>query len=228
MQKIGSSFILAALLLLTTVNAYSLNGYTEVNNALFDKAHLKNIKQAGTLHYIYTRDSFIEGTHEDTVDLEVTNVRNTGRADTHIEFFTGPNKRPYEDRDNQQGNSTFVFFLEFDVHEMQRLTEGDWRYFQRRIRWALAKGTDGKDVEIDYQGGKVAGVQYIIQPYKNDPKKDRYSLYANKYYIFTFSEEIPGEIYQVRTIVPDGLTWQEGEPSLEDVSLTFTDFDISE
>jgi len=226
-KKIGTSLVLAVALLVIGFNANAVTGYTEVNNELFDKAHLKNISQEGTLHYSYTRDSFIDGIAADTVDLEVTNIRNTGRADTHIEFFTGSNKRPYEDRDNQQGNSAFVFFLEWDVHEMQRLTEGDWRYFQRRIRWALAQGVPVKQVEVDYQGKKVAASQYIIQPYKGDPKNSRYSVHANKYYIFTLSEEIPGEIYQVRTIVPDGDSWQEGDAVLIDESLNFINFEAT-
>ena len=219
------SLVSASLLLLVTVNAYSVTGFTEVNNALFDKAHLKNILQPAKLHYQYKKESFIEGGREDTIEMEVTNIRNTGRRDTHVDFFTGPNKRPYEDRENQQGNSVFVFFLEYDVHELNRLTGGEWRYFQRKIRWALAKGADKKEVDIDYQGKKVKGNQYIIQPYKNDPKNDRYSLYANKYYIFTLSEDIPGEIYQVRTIVPDGDTWKEGDAALTDESVTFSGVD---
>ena len=228
MQKIVTSLVSMIALLLVTFNVYAVKGYTEVNNELFDKAHLKNISEEGILHYQYTRDSFIDGDAADTVDLEVSNLRNTGRGDTHVEFFTGPNKRPYEDRDNQQGNSVFVFFLEWDVHEMQRLTEGDWRYFQRRIRWALAHGTEKKEVEVDYQGQKVKALQYIIQPYKNDPKSERYSLYMNKYYIFTLSEAVPGEIYQVRTIVPDGTSWQEGDATLIDESLNFIDFEVTE
>ncbi|NQY25654.1 MAG: hypothetical protein HRT92_00590 [Piscirickettsiaceae bacterium] len=208
-----------------TANAYAVSGFSEINNELFDKAHLKNITVPGTLHYKYKKESFVDGAREDTIDVIVTNIRNTGRKDTEFKFFTGDDNRPYMDRDNQQGNGIFVLYLEFDIHEMERLTGGDWPYFQRKIRWALAKGADSKEVEIDYQGKKVKGIQYTIQPYINDPKSARYSLYAGKYYIFTLSEEIPGEIYQVRTIVPDGKTWQEGDEFLTEEVLTFTGFE---
>lgn len=206
-------------------SANAVTGFSEVNNALFDKPHLKNILQPGTLHYSYKKQSFVDGPREDTIDMVVTNIRNTGRRDSHFEFFTGAHKRPYEDRNDQQGNGVFVLFLEFDIHEMDRLTGGDWAYFQRKIRWALAAGADKKEVDIDYQGKKVKGEQYIIQPYINDPKNDRYKLYAGKYYIFTLSEEIPGEIYQVRTIVPDGKTWQEGDQFLTEEVVTFTGYE---
>jgi len=206
-------------------SAYAQAGFSEVNNQLFDKPHLKNILVPGTLHYVYKKDHFIDGQREDTIDEVVTNIRNTGRKDTHFKFFTGKFNRPYQDRDNQQGNSVFVFFLEFDVHELKRYTGGDPRYFQRKIRWAFAKGADKKEVEINYKGKKLKGIRYTIQPFINDPKKSRYSLYANKYYIFTLSDEIPGGIYQLRTIVPDGKKWHEGETPLSEQTVTFNGFE---
>lgn len=225
MLKMWFSLISASIMMLMAASANAVTGFSEVNNELFDKPHLKNIQQPGTLHYSYKKQSFIDGQREDTIDMAVTNIRNTGRCDTHFEFFTGEHNRPYEDRNNQQGNGVFVLFLEFDIHELERLTGGDWPYFQRKIRWALAAGADKKEVEIDYQGKKVKGVQYMIQPFINDPKNSRYSLYAGKYYMFTLSEEIPGEVYQVRTIVPDGKTWKEGEQFLTEEVVTFTGYE---
>ena len=221
MQKLWLALVSICMFLLMTANSYAVSGFSEVNNELFDKAHLKNISQPTVLHYQYKKQSVLDGDREDTIDVDVTNIRNTGRRDTHFEFFTGENKRPYEDRDNQQGNGVFVLYLEFDIREMDRLTGGDWAYFQRKIRWALSKGVTKKEIEIDYQGNKVKAMQYMVQPFINDPKNDRYSLYASKYYIFTLSEDIPGEIYQIRTIVPDGKTWQEGDDVLTEETLTF-------
>ncbi|BDZ73479.1 hypothetical protein GCM10025856_11980 [Methylophaga marina] len=74
--------------------------------------------------------------------MQVSNIRNTGRSDLAFDFFTGNFKRPYEPMENQRGNGVFVLFLEFDVHDMKRLTGGEWRYFQRKIRWAMAAGAE--------------------------------------------------------------------------------------
>lgn len=222
----------AFMLMLFSANVYAQAGFSEVNNEIFDKAHLRNIQQAGTLHYQYKKEHFVDGEREDTVDLVLTNLRNTGRKDTHIDFFTGQYNRPYQDRENQQGNTVAVFFLEFDVREMGKLfnkggNNNRWHYLQKKVKWALAKGATKKDVDIDYNGQIVKGVQYIVQPYINDPKKSEFPLYASKYYIFTLSSEIPGEIYQVRTIVPDGHAWSEGEAVLIDESITLTSFEAS-
>jgi hypothetical protein len=224
-KKLVVSLISGWILAFAAASVVAAPGFSEVNNELFDKAHLKNIEQPGTLRYEYNKQSFVEDSREDTIKMMVSNIRNTGRCDTEFEFFTGQYKRPYEPLNNQRGNGIFVLFLEFDVHEMNRLTGGEWRYFQRKLRWAFAEGATKKEVDIDYNGKKVKGTQYIVQPYVNDPKNARYKLYANKYYIFTLSEEIPGEIYQVRTVVPDGKTWKEGDPVLVDESVTFVGFD---
>ena len=220
MNKIWFSLVIAGFLTLS-VNVNAVTGFSDINNELFDKAHLKNITEPVTLHYKYKKQSFIDGSREDTIDVDITNIRNTGRRDTHFNFFTGKYNRPYQDRDNQQGNGIFVLYLEFDIRELDRLTGGDWAYFQRKIRWALAKGAKAEEIEIEYQGNKVKAQQYTIQPFINDPKNARYSLYASKYYIFTLSEAIPGEIYQIRTIVPDGKTWQEGDDVVTEEVLTF-------
>lgn len=220
MQKIWF-FLITAFFLSLSANVLAVTGFSELNNELFDKAHLKNILQPATLHYKYKKQSFIDGDREDTINVVVTNIRNTGRRDTHFDFFSGKYNRPYQDRNNQQGNGVFVLYLEFDIRELDRLTGGNWAYFQRKIRWALSKGVKKEEIELDYQGKKVKAQQYTIQPFINDPKNTRYSLYASKYYIFTLSEDIPGEIYQIRTIVPDGKTWQEGDEVVTEEIVTF-------
>ena len=183
MKKIWFSLISGWLFALAATNAYAVAGFSEVNNALFDSAHMKNIKQPGTLHYEFKRHSFTGGDRKDTVDVVVSNIRNTGRVDTHFDFFTGKYKQPYQDRDDQQGNSVFVYYLEYDIHEMNKLTGGDWHYFQRKIRWAFAAGGEKKNIMIKYKGKQVPATQYIIQPYANDPKNSRYKLFAHKYYM---------------------------------------------
>ncbi len=224
----GLYWVFAYGLLMFSQTALAVSGFSEINNIIFDNAHLKNIKQEGTLNYIYKKEHFIDGPREDTIDLVLTNLRNTGRKDTHIEFFTGKYNRPYQDRDNQKGNSVVVFFLEFDVRELAKTINSTrperWHYLQKKVKWQLARGAVQKDIEVDYNGTKVAASQYMIRPYINDPKKADFPLYANKYYIFTLSEDIPGGIYQVRTIVPDGDEWQEGDEALIDESVTFVGF----
>lgn len=221
MNKTVRFMLFSMLTLFTAGSVYAVSGFTEVNNALFDKAHLKNIKEPTKLIYSYSKESFTDDPREDTITVNVTNLRKTGRADTSFQFFTGEHNRPYQPRENQQGNSVFMLFLEYDVRQMKEKTGGEWRYFQRYIRWAMADGADREEVEVNYNGEKVKATQYTIQPYLDDPKNSRYKIYANKYYIFTLSEAVPGEIYEVRTVVPDTKDWKDGDPVLIEERVRF-------
>lgn len=199
-------------------------GFSEVNNALFDSPHMQNINNPGRLNYRYKRIDSGDQPRQDTVSIEITNITESGRTDQAYHFFTGEHKRPYQDRKNVTGNAIFMLFLESDVHELQRQTGGSWRHFQRRIRWALAAGATKNDLLIPYQGKDIKATQYIIQPYANDDQRARYGPFAYKYYAFTLSDEIPGTIYEVRSIVPEAKTWKEGDEFLADERITFTGF----
>jgi len=212
-----------ALLLLTNTQLLAEKGFSSINNALFGSPHMKGIKTKGKLHYQFTKTSS-DTTQKDDVIIDVTNIRDDSRTDQAYTFLTGKNHKPYIDRKNILGNGIFMLFLEWDIHDLERKTEGSWRYFQRRIRWAMAEDPVKKLIDIDFGEKKVKAVQYTIQPYAEDKKKSRYGKYINKYYIFTLSEEIPGTIYQIRTIVPTVKKWEKGDKVIADTSLTFASF----
>ena len=221
--KTNKPFLVYGLLLVNTP-LFAEEGYSDVNNALFDSPHMQSIKVPGSLNYQYKKTAISEPAKEDSVTVNITNISDVGRTDQVYDFFTGENKRPYQDRKNLSGNAIFMLFLEWDVHELERQTGGSWRHFQRRIRWAMAAGAAKKEVLISYQGKALKGSQYIIQPYANDEKSARYGARANKYYIFTLSDGIPGTIYEVRSIVPKAKIWQQGDELITDERLTFTGF----
>ena len=198
-------------------------GFSDINNDLFDSPHMRNIKKTGNLNYLFVSNHG-DKSIKDTARIEVTNIRESHRTDQKYFFFTDKNNKPFSSRSNMLGNGIFMLFLEWDIHDLERSTEGSWRHFQRRIRWAMAENPEKKEIKIDYQGEKIKGFQYTIQPYANDKKSVRYGGYANKFYIFKFSDEIPGTIYQIRTITPKIKTWKEGDKVIADAQLTFMSF----
>jgi hypothetical protein len=218
---------LAFLFSLTYSQLLAEDSFSEVNNALFNSPHMQSIKVAGQLNYLY-RKTETNKTNEDSVTLDITNISESGRSDQIYIFFTGENKKAYPPRRNIRGNGIFMMFLERDVHQLEVKTKGSWRHFQRRIRWAMAEGANKKEVEITYQGKKLKGIQYSIQPYANDKKAERYGIYANKYYTFTLSDKIPGTIYEVRTIVPKNKQWKDGDEAFEGERITLIGFSPSQ
>ena len=188
---------------------------------------MQSIKAAGKINYQYKRISANEENQKDSVTFDVINIGENGRTDQSYVFFTGENQKKYPTRKNIIGNGIFMMFLEWDVHQLERQTQGSWRHFQRRIRWAMAAGAKEKEVEITYQDKKIKATQYSIQPYANDKKSKRYGAYANKVYLFTLSKDIPGTIYEVRTIVSKTKDWKVGDDIVIDERITFTSFQPS-
>ena len=225
-KHVKFTFFVYLLMLFTSPPLMAENGFSDINNDLFDKPHMKNIKKAGRLNYLFTSNHGSTSI-KDTARIDITNIRDDFRTDQKYFFFTKKNNKPFSDRTNMLGNGIFMLFLEWDIHDLERNTEGSWRHFQRRIRWAMAENPKKTEIEIDYQGKKIKGFQYTIQPYVNDKKSTRYGDYANRYYIFKFSDEIPGTIYQIRTITPKTKTWKEGDKVIADAQLTFTNFELN-
>lgn len=223
-NKIKTTLIIFLLLLPINTQLFAAEGFSEVNNALFDSPHMKSIKTPGKINYQYKFINADKETREDSVILDITNISENGHTDQSYSFFTGDNKKQFPTLRNIKGNGILMMFLERDVHQLEQQTEGSWRHFQRRIRWAMAAGANKKEVDINYKGKKIKGIQYSIQPYANDKKSERYGAYVSKYYLFTLADDIPGTIYEVRTIVPKAKDWKEGDDVIADEQLRFTSF----
>ena len=101
--------------------------------------------------------------------------------------------------ESAQGNPAILYFLERDIREMQRLTQGKANYFRKRIRMAMYKGASIRDLTLQYNGRPVAVREISIEPYLDDPNRPRYEKLANKQYLFMLSDSVPGGVYGIRT-----------------------------
>ena len=167
--------------------------------------HLQNIDSPGRLYYDFVkRGSFEEG-FSDSVYLDIIRVNEDGSKDADLEFFTAERQQNAR-RDNLvgiKGNPVLVLYMQGDVYEMNRLTNGSWRYFQRRIKSAFAERAKIEPVTFEYDGAQVTGEKISIAPYVNDPRRRQFAQFAPKVYEFILSEQVPGMLYQIKTVIPD-------------------------
>jgi hypothetical protein len=110
-----------------------------------------------------------------------------------------------------------MLFLERDVQEMERLTQGKALYFRNRIRNALAGSASLKPTSFDFNGKTVKGTEIRIEPFADDPLNERYPRFAKRAYVFVLSDEIPGGIYKINSLTPG----PSGSQPLMDESVTF-------
>ena len=197
------------------------NDLSAANRALFIDRHLDSIKEPAVLVYGFEKKGTLEKDKAfiDTIEEEVTEVNPNGGKDLTFQFLNGSNNIHFRDFPNQTRNPIFILFLERDVREMERLTEGNALYFRNRIKDALAGYAEMKDVTFDFDGRTLKGTAIRIMPYLNDPLNERYPRYAKKAYEFILSKDVPGGVYKITATTPDPLN---DEPLTED-SMTFVE-----
>lgn len=99
-------------------------------------------------------------------------------------------------------NPAIIYFLEQDIAEMERLTGGKRRYFQQRLRLALAAGPKIETVTTRIGGKVLTARQIVVQPYLADPNAARFARYTGKRYTFLMADSVPGQVAMIRTDVP--------------------------
>lgn len=163
---------------------------------------LGSIKSPMTLRYEFHRVSQLDDGFDDTVELEIVDVKPDGMKSARVEFFTGDRNQDVPPNENTNGNPLLAVYLQGDVYEMDRLTDGNWRYFHRKIKKALAESAEIADTEVEFEGERVPAKVVRIAPYVYDEKRDQFDEYADKTYEFIVSDGIPGYLYQIKTSIP--------------------------
>ena len=179
--------------------------------------HLRNIDSPGRLYYDFVKRGSYEEGFSDSVYLDIIKINEDGSKDADLEFFTAERQQTPR-RDNLvgiTGNPVLVVYMQGDVYEMNRLTNGSWRYFQKRIKSAFAEGAKIEAVTFEYDGAQVTGEKISIAPYLKDPRRKQFAQFAPKVYEFILSEQVPGKLYRIKTVIPDSSP--DREPLIEEI-----------
>lgn len=189
---------LAALLCLAGT-ALAAEDFSPAERALFMSNQLTTLKPPATLNYSFTKAGSMEEAFEDKVSIKLKAKADGKCCTAAAEFLGGPRKLSLPEVEEAEGNPVVLYFLERDIREMSRLTKGQANYFRKRIRMAVYQGAQVKDVSLPYRGKTVAAREISIAPYLDDPLRVRFEKLANKQYVFTLSDAVPGGVYAVRT-----------------------------
>ncbi|WP_018230353.1 hypothetical protein [Methyloversatilis universalis] len=185
---------------------------TEAEKQLFMNDQLSGLKAPTTLSYSFKRSGSQEAAFQDTVEVRISEDKGARKVSTSC--LSGARKTEIPEIDSAQSNPALMCFLERDIREMERLTGGKSNYFRKRIRLALSEGPKGTPVKVSFNGKMVDAKEYRITPYTNDPNKQKFSKYLGKTYLFVLSDALPGGLYRVDTVVPDG--GKDGKSALID------------
>jgi len=181
--------------------ALAAEDYSPAERALFMTNHLAGTKPPATLRYSFAHRGSEDEAFEDKVAVKLKAAPGGKCCAAEAEFLTGTRRLALPDMEKAEGNPVVLYFLERDIREMNRLTKGQQNYFRKRIRMAVYQGATIADVTVSYRGKEVAAREIRIAPYLDDPLRVRFEKYANKTYVFTLSDAVPGGLYAIRTRV---------------------------
>jgi len=192
--------------------------YSEANRLLLVNPHLSNIKRPVTLTYSFKKEGTLQKDgFSDTIVLKVLKLRSDGMKAAQVRWFSGDRKKVIGN-DYTDENPIIPMILQRDVMELDKLTKGHnfrWHYFQHRVKVALQTEAKVTPVTIEFEGKKIAAKKIRVAPYLTDPKRPLYPAYADEYYEFIGSKDIPGWIYQTRAVIPGKNDDGKADPKLK-------------
>jgi hypothetical protein len=170
-----------------------------VEALLFETDHLASIAHPAKLEYRFSWDG--SAAFEDRI---VLTLKGEGPLhDVESDYLSGVQHVAYPPVEQSRGNPLLLFFLEHDLREMQRETQGSPAYFRRLIRLALARA----DLKIEpttvaVGNRQVSARRVVIEPYRSDPNAaTRYPRLVGKTYEFILADDVPGQIVTLATHV---------------------------
>ncbi len=179
--------------------------FSQAEKELWLTDHLVNIKKPQSLYYEFVKSGSLEEGFTDSVYLKILKLNEDGTKNAALDFFTAERKQAVtpDNVTNIVGNPVLGIFMQGEVYEMGRLTQGHWRYFHKQIKVALREVAVVEPTTFTFNGKEYNGEKVSFSPYLNDPHRRDFEKYADKYYEVIFSDDIPGSLYQITTVIPD-------------------------
>jgi hypothetical protein len=202
--------------------------FSDAETALWLTDQLNTVHEPMVFTYKFERNGSYDADFQDTVRFIVTKVKEDGMKSASVEFFTGVRRVDVPPVESTNVNPILKIYLQGDVYEMNRLTDADgnsrerWRYFQRKIKLAMAESASVEKTSIRYEGSDYRAQIISFVPFVGDKKlndsaqrpaemRALYQGLANKSYRVVVSEELPGFLFRIETIVPG---YDQGDPPL--------------
>jgi hypothetical protein len=172
--------------------------FSVAEDRMFIDDHLRGLPGGTTIKYVYAKRGSLEAPIDDTARIVVGPPSAEGGQSVKVEYLSATRKLELGGIDAANANPVIPYFLEREVREMNRLTGGSANYFRKRIRVALAESARVEAVTLDRGSRRIAATEIRIAPYRDDPARSRYEKFAEKTYVFTLSDQVPGKVVELR------------------------------
>ena len=184
-------------------DATEQHDFSQANRLLFMTDHLQGVETPAVLEYAFAhREKDNDRDYDDRVTLNITDGAQAGKH-VAIDFLSGERHRYMPDVDNARGNPVIMMFLQNDVSTLAQQTGGSWRYFQRRVKFALQDSASVTESTADYGGSEVAVQRIELEPYAEaQGHREKMAEAVKRHYSFVLSDAVPGGVLEMRASTP--------------------------
>ncbi|MCM8854834.1 MAG: hypothetical protein LC541_08545 [Candidatus Thiodiazotropha sp.] len=213
--------LVTLLLIMASVFAAEAAPPAELNRAqqlMFIKDHLQGVFKGSCLNYNFSSVTKGAESFTDKIKVTVTDVVGESQRNLEFDFLSGPHHIDFSPAVGYTGNPVIIHFMERDISRMSKDSGGSNSYFRNRIRDSFKQPTEIRDIKITFDGKEVNGTEVVVTPFIADPNAvTNLKMYIHKRYEITFSDQVPGGIYRIHTVVPD----ENGKSASIDEAMTF-------
>ncbi len=215
-RRQGLTALAAGLLAFTasTAGAADPSQFSKAEKLVFTENHLANVKAPGALRYSFVKSGTLEAGFQDEVRIDLDRNRKVQGS-----FLTGARALQLPDIELPEANPVILYFLEHDIRDMERLTKGKSAYFRKRIRMTMVDEAQVRDTTVSWQGRTLPAQEVTLTPYLTDPARSRYERFSNKRYTFVLVKDVPGGVYQIRSVMAGA---KDGDPAMIEEVMTLT------
>ena len=169
----------------------------DVADLLFGNPQWTTAPIGSTITYSYvkkTADAAFGPSFDDTIKLKLDKAQADDRRTVEVKMFSGANAKPAGPFDSVAQNPILLLVLEENVQELSKLFKGNPRYLKNAIRKAWRDKAEITPTSIMIGGKSVQGTRIAIQPFIDDPEKDKMMGLDTISYIVELADSIPGQI----------------------------------
>lgn len=219
MRRVTAAAVALALVsgLSGPVQAQRVNA--DVSAILFEGEHYRSTPETATLRYDYERVTKVPAStgpsFKDTVELKLSPGEAPTKRNVVVTLFKGPMHRSAGPFDGVEFNPILIMMLEYHLGDFAKLLRGNPRYFKNAIRSGMRDRAVAEPVKIRVGGRDVDATRIVTKPYENDPQKARFGPFADTTYAVTYSDAVPGLVYEIRITAVDPAS---GDTMLEEVT----------
>lgn len=177
----------------------------DVATLLFGAPQWAKAPAGSKITYAYskkTSEPAFGAAFEDRIILSLGKGDDADSRTAEVKMFSGVNAKPAGPFPSDKQNPVLLLVFEENVQEMSKIFKGNPRYLKNAIRKAWRDDAKIEPVSVSVDGKSMPGTRIAVQPFANDPEKDKMMGLEGMTYVVEIADGVPGQIASIDIRAP--------------------------